>query len=503
MTSPFFQRLLTLLHVRGVSGGLEITDTIIRFAWNAGGTWHFAGVRIPPGVVVQGRVADILQFKEAILSLREQIFGSRKKDEHIHTVVSIGSLPVYMQVFPLPLLSGKQLEEAIALNLSVASPMEAGRAYAGWQIAATDESAGRIDVLSAFIDRTIIDSYIAPLKEAGFLVAVAEPRTISIARLVRTMGSGLSGPTPVLILVEQEGGIDMLIMKNGILYFHYFVAWGGLEGDVKEIPWESFSVVFKDQFKKVLNFYASHFSGSISSVTLIAPILGARLTPLIHDEFAIEVLDFALQEGASLESDWFAPLGAGVRSMMSLREDKELSLLGNTARQEFIREQTLKFLGFWRIAFPVWLMVLLIIAFGADSLVARNRQALEQQAALVSGSEEVKQIIDLTAKAKEFNSSVSALQTALQTDPDIPNIEKVRTLLNSFGASFSNLVITSTGQVSLVGQIPSEEKLLELAGAIKQNPEYSNLSLPLQTVVSNERGISFSMTFAMIVSKTP
>lgn len=503
MNPTLFQRLLTLLHIRGVSGGLEITDTMLRFAWSTGGAWHFAGVRIPPGVVVQGRVADITQFTEALWSLREQIFGSRKKDTLIHTVVSIGSLPVYMQVFSLPLLSGKQLDEAITLNLAVASPMEAGRAYMGWQIAATDDSLGKMDLLSAFIDRTIVDSYIVPLKEAGFLAAVAEPHTISLARLVRTMGAGQLDPAPRLILIEQEEGIDMIIMKNGILYFHYFVAWGGLETDTKEIPWESFSIVFKDQFKKVINFYASHFSGSISSLTLIAPALSERLAPIITNEFGIEVLQFAMEGGANLTPEWFAPLGAGIRSTMSLREDKELSLLGNTAREEYVRLQTLKFLGFWRVAFPIWLVVLLVIAFGANSLVVRNRDELEGRAALVSGSDEIKQIVDLTAKAKEFNTSVMALGTAVQTDFDIPNVEKVRLLLNAHEASFTSLTISPAGQVSLAGQISSEEKLLELADTIKKNPEYSSLSLPLQGVVSNERGISFSMSFMMIVSNTP
>jgi hypothetical protein len=70
-----FQKLLRFLRVRPMVGGLEISDTALRFAEWSGGRWVTAGLRLPPGLVENGKIKDRDQF----IASSRSILKSRPK----------------------------------------------------------------------------------------------------------------------------------------------------------------------------------------------------------------------------------------------------------------------------------------------------------------------------------------------------------------------------------------------------------------------------------------
>lgn len=502
--SSFYQRALRLLRVRGKSAGLEITDTALRIAWqSSGGLWQTAAVRLPPGIVQEGRVVDAAQFRGALQSLRAEMGSFAKGDTPIHTVVTVGSVPVYTQVFNLPVLERERLEEAAALNLAMFSPMEAGKAYSGWQTVGTDEKSMRLDILSAFIDRAIVDSFIGAMKEEQFIVGVVEPKVLSLARLVRARAAGFDPAAPSLFIVQGETGLQLLILKNGALYFQHFVSWAEIQAGNREITWDVFSQAFAEHLRKVLNFHVSHVRGTLSEVFLVASDLKDGILQILTGQFNLNARELQLTFDAAFDPDWFAAIGAGIRGLVPLADDKELSLLGITARGEFVRQQTLRFLSFWRVALPVWLAALLLFAFGVNVLVGRSRADAEREAQAISASEQGMEIQTLAADARAFNAALAALERAAGGAKKIPILEKVQAQFDAYGVTFTRFSLGGGGGVSVEGRIPSEEKLLELAAAIRASDEFADLGMPLQEIVADENGVSFSMTFSIISPKTP
>jgi hypothetical protein len=502
---PIFQKLLRLLKVRGISGGLSITDTAVSFVWGDGDKWRVVTGRLPAGVVVKGRVVDAAQLKETLTTLHAGVFSGKKKDAPIQTIVSLGSAEAYLQSFNLPVLEGAKLDEAVALNLSMSSPMPEDKGYAGWQIVGKDKDSVRLEILSAFVEKDIIDSMAPILRDAGFIMEVVEPGVLSLARAVRMFASGFDSSVPVMLILLEDAGVRIVLLKDGAFSFQYLVLWTEIKVGGKEIAWETFQAALLENVKRVLGFAAAH-GGAPAQAFLVGGNLQDSITELLANNLHLAVSPLIMYSGNAsqvISAEWWNSLGAAVRTEGSLREDKEMSLLGVSARQEFVRQQALRFMSFWRVAFPVWLVVLLVIAFGVTVVVGRTKTSVENQARIATTSDQGKEIQALQARAIEFNGLVSALTSAAGGTARVPMVEKVRNLLADQGATFTRLSVDVGGHVSFEGQIASEEKVLDLANAFRANPQISEVNIPLQEISSDEGKVRFSMTFTIASSNTP
>lgn len=87
------EKVLFFLRARTRIGGLEISDTALRFAYFKNGALRVAGLRLPPGIVEQGEVKNPEQLVEALKNFRQQIPTDfpRKKPCQCNCNVEFGS----------------------------------------------------------------------------------------------------------------------------------------------------------------------------------------------------------------------------------------------------------------------------------------------------------------------------------------------------------------------------------------------------------------------------
>src|ERR1700722_19368738 len=332
----FFQKILDFLRIRTVVAGLEISDEVVRFVYFEGMTWRLYAIRLEPGVLENGRIKKREKFIAALMALRTQSKNGGK-NKKINVVVSLSSVNAYSQMFNLPIVTGDDLTKAIELNLQMASPGEASKTYAGWQIVDKDEGVGRIDILSSFIEREIVDDMVRALLEAKFLAMAVEPRSISLARILREKGMGVD-PKKAYILVDVDSvGLDFLIIRNGEPYFEYINRWEDIAGEKGEISLEKFESQLTTSLRQVLNFYGQHWPEPIAAMIISAATFQAEIEKTVAQNFSFPALRMTLEMGQAISSEWLVAVGCALRGRASKFDsnEKEISLLGEAWEDRF------------------------------------------------------------------------------------------------------------------------------------------------------------------------
>jgi hypothetical protein len=483
-------------------GGLEISDTALRFAEWSGGRWVTAGLRLPPGLVENGKIKDRDQFIAALLALHSQI-APKKPRKKIGVVASLGSVDIYSQTFSLPVIEGENLEKAVQLNIQMASPTEAAETYSGWQMVGEDKSAVRLEILSAFIKRELVDQIISALRAANFTPHSLEPRGLSLTRVIRELGEGFDPARPYLVLVADESGLELLIIRRAQLYFQYFTPWSEIYGGERQITQEAFEAAVIRSLHQVLNFYRSHWSEALSDVYLATPGLKEEIARIISANFSLNILELRLRN-LPATPDWFVALGAALRGMIPPSKDTEMSLLGVSAQEEFRREQILNFLEFWRVLMPASLGILVAAFILAEAFLLRLNGGLAARQAEIVRSDRSAEIQDLQAKADEFNRSVNLIRSVLeQSRPRFEAAGKVadlmrarRAVLVRFWDQGSSLPITVSGRAE------TEADIRNFAADLGKSGEFQNINLPLSDIRPGADGVYFSVSFNFAPSKT-
>ncbi|MDO8504567.1 MAG: hypothetical protein Q7S36_01815, partial [Candidatus Liptonbacteria bacterium] len=362
----FFIRILSFLRVKPVVGGLEISDSALHFAILSGKNLKSAGLRLPPGVVVGGQIKDREQFVGALRALHYQILGEEKNRNRISVIISLSSIGIYTQVFNLPMLEGESLEKAVELNIQMISPLDFAEAYSGWQFAKKDTEKSRLEVLSAFVSRNVVDEFVSALGEGGFLAVAIESHALSLARLLKDAGKDFDATKPYIMLSIDGGGLDILIIRHEQLHFDYFNSWRDIQGDAKEISADAFKAAVIRSLHQVVNFSNSHWREPVTEILFTATGFKDEAVKIIEENFSLKTRTFELSMGQAVAPDWFVALGASARGQKPRRSDNEISLLGINAREEFGREQVLGFLRFWRILMPAAIAIFLVAFFGTN-----------------------------------------------------------------------------------------------------------------------------------------
>ena len=96
-------------------GGLEISDSAIRFLQIEGEKTKTASLRLPPGIVLDGKINDRQNFLAALKAVRLQLAGL-KTGQKVHVIVSLPVSVVYSQSFNIPTISQENIKEAAELK---------------------------------------------------------------------------------------------------------------------------------------------------------------------------------------------------------------------------------------------------------------------------------------------------------------------------------------------------------------------------------------------------
>lgn len=492
---PYIEKALSLLRVRSAIGGLEISDAALRFSYVKDGVWQMKSVRVPPGVLQGGHIKDRSQFVNALKTLRLEVFGASHRWQKTSVVVVLSSVNAYTQVFNLPVVQGEALEKAVELNMQMVSPIEISQTHSGWQVVGEDKTALRLEILSAFIDRSVVNELNQALSEGGFFAVALESRALALCRLVREEAAGFDQNRSYIILSLDNTGLDFLVIRRGRLYFEYFNFWRDEVDEKQQISMQIFEATIIRNLHQVLNFYGQHWPEPLTEIILSAAGLSAEVTKIVKDNFSFAVRELTLKTNQQVAPEWFIVLGSALRGLKPREEDREISLLGISASDEFREEQIMHFIRFWRVTIPVALGLLCVVFLLANFFLVRTEQTLEANQNFLGG--DIKELETLQAQAREFNQSVALIKSAQQTIIVKTHFfEKIENLARDNGITVVRFIFQAPETpVTFTGKAGSEDSVKSFKKALESDPMFQDIDLPFTSIRKDVNGFSFSVSF--------
>lgn len=490
-------KFLSFLRAKPMIGGLEIADTALRFVVWDGKAFQMTGLKLQPGVVVGGQLKDREHFVAALKILHAQILGERRHRVKINAIVSLSSIGIYTQVFTLPFIEGDSLEKAVQLNIQMISPLDFSEAYSGWQFANKDEDGVRLEILSAFANKGVVDEFAGALRDAGFLTVAVESRALSLTRLLKEAGAGFDPTRSEIVMSVDGSGLDFLIIRRGHLHFDYFNSWLNIQGDAKEISPDVFRAAVIRSLHQVLNFYNSHWNEPLDEIILSTTGFHDEVIKTIRENFSLKVRDFALNTSQVVAPDWFVALGSAVRGLVPRRSDKEISLLGIDAQEEFGREQVLGFLRFWRALMPAVVSVFMVAFASVYFSLSRIDENLKLDVISVNRGEQSQEMRGIESQISEFNRVVSLLSD-IESAATVktPMLQKIADFSSQAGIVIARIYYQAANiPVSISGSAKSSEDLLVFKKLLEGNELFAEVDLPPSAVQVSPQGATFSMTF--------
>jgi Tfp pilus assembly protein PilN len=398
------------------------------------------------------------------------------------------------------MVQGKGLDEAIDLNLRMASPISMDTAYSGWQIVGHNDMTVQLEILAAFIDRKTVDEMADALFEGGFIAMAVESRGLSLTRLIREKAAGIDVPKSYLFIDIDDFGMDFLIIRNGGLYFEYQNPWRDLMDEKGEIAVEKFETTLAASLRQVLNFYSQNWQEPLGAAILSSVVFNEEAEKVITENISFPAIRLTLVMGQPISSEWLVPLGANLRDE-SQKKDQEINLLGAESRDRFHEERFLHFLAFWRAAVPVALGLLLATFITAD--VFLNGMVTQAQVKLDTDSSvsasQLSQITTLESAATNFNNSIQLLSSV---EGSVHQKNALLTKLAAVAASTQITITHITFQslvtpVSITGIATAQDHILAFQTDLMNDPSFKDVNLPLTGVVSQgNNSVSFTMTFS-------
>ncbi|MBI3638639.1 hypothetical protein HY227_02760 [Candidatus Wolfebacteria bacterium] len=487
-------KITNLLNPKPSIGGLEISESDLRFILVKNNKLIQVSARLPAGIIEDGKVKDADGLKNILQDFHSKIISRQGKQ--IPVVVNIPDNNVFAQVFELPIVASENLKEAAELNLHMISPIDFESAYSDWQkIGEIDRNGEQLEILGGFIQKNIIDGFADCLKQANFSVVAFEFPGLSLSRL--TTGA------PIILLRLSSSGFSFSVLKEGNLYFSHPTGWTSGSASVSELE----NIITRET-QKVLNFYANHWQSPISKLAVIVPnsSIEEKISEIIKNNFFLPVdsfinsipLKIQKMDFSSLGPEWLAAFGSAIRGTLPRSEDNFISLASVNTREEFNQYQIMNFSKIWRNIIITSLGFITILFLIIEVFFINTTDSLNKRLAETSriGADE-KKIASLQDEIKGFNKKIDlALEAKRQTNDLSPFFLKVKTLAGNEILIDRISFQSEAAPVVFNGRATSEDAVIKFKNALVGDPQFSDINLPLTGVGSPVGGfVSFSLTF--------
>ena len=493
-----FRKILTFLNPHPLIGGLEISDSYLRFVLIKEKKIDFFSLKLPPGIVENGKVKNKDALFLMLLNLHSKITSQKKKK--IYAVVNISDSNVYTALLNLPTVVSSGLDEAAKLNLQMASPVDFETVYSDWQLIGEKELSGgnQLEILGAFISKQIVNEFEAAIEEAGFVISAVEFPALSLSRTLVKLGQGILKEKTYLFLRIGGDGLTYGVVKNSNLYFVHFVAWSTVYGSEKKIDKSSFKNLLVSETRKVLNFHENHIGGQIEKLLVVAPTMIDDVLKALSESIpSIKPEVFSLSQFKELSISWFSVLGVALRGLIPRSEDNIITLASTDTDVKFSNYQTIGFIRIWRNISFAALSVVLLIFLAVNIFLRSNLKTLNEQLGALNLNPNNQKIAELSAQANEFNKKINLINYAYANKTHWASLfENLNTKLSG-GLLIKRIYIpSSNSSVVITGEAPSEDKILSFHEALKIDPKFSDVQLPLSSIKSASPGIfDFNIIF--------
>ncbi len=476
-------------------GGLEISDLALRFVRIENSRLRQASVQMPPGIISGGKILDRGKLATALKGLHQQVDSLKKS---LHVVLLIPTNNVYTQAFTMPLVPAKIVNETAKLNLQSISPIDTKSAYYGYQMIGETKQ-GQLEALGAFVNSMEVDDLTAVLREANFSVVSVEFPALAVTRLVKNYSSGLKADTPYLVVYLGSDGPDLMIVKNGHLYFNYFNSWSALQEEIggRKISTADVQDFLARHIKQVINFYASRWGQPVQEVLLVDNPIAKEIINNVRHNFSLNVQPFQILKYGHLSPLWYGALGAAERGLIPRDQDQFISLTTLGVEQEYYRELALNFIKTWRNILVLTAGFMFLVLLVADSLLVRSAAAGALDLAnrnLVPLNE----IQGLQANVQKFNQALNYALKAQELTPAWSNFYSKMKLLTGDKVSMQRLFVDPALSGLLIGKAVNDSAVINFKNTMAKEPNFQDVILPLSNIKVNDDGtVSFSLNFKL------
>lgn len=192
--------MLNALTLHPSAFGLDISDLSLKIVYlkrqRKGFQLHtFGEFPIASGVVERGEIKqkDVLAqtIREAVKS-----FGSKLPSKQV--IASLPEEQAFLQLMQLPRMKKEELEHAVRFEAENYVPHAIEKVYLDFQtVRPFHNHLDHTDVLLAALPRTMVDSYLEVLEQAGLVVKVLEIESLAISRALVPRETA---PVPVLLV---------------------------------------------------------------------------------------------------------------------------------------------------------------------------------------------------------------------------------------------------------------------------------------------------------------
>ncbi|MFB6212848.1 MAG: pilus assembly protein PilM [Candidatus Magasanikbacteria bacterium] len=492
--SSEFDNFISSLSSRPEAGGLQITDSSIQYVSLSEGESDpvYFSVKLPPGVVENGRVEK----EEKLVSALKKLFNkvnAKKEEDREKVVVSLPSNVVYTQNFNIPKVEEGRLEETASLNLEMISPIPSDEAYMSWEI--IEESDDNFGLLGAFVQKDILDNFRSALLQSNFHPIAIEAPSLSISWLMNKIMGPKSSAT--LVVNVSSDGIDLSLIKNGYVYFDYFKSWNSVKTGSGQISQSAFKSAISQEVSQVISFTESHFKEGLQEVYFIAPGIEKKVKSAIEQNFGFSAKPLRV-DFVSLDPSWYTVLGSALRAEWPRNEDRFISLGTGKVETVYYREQLIDFINLWR---NIWAgaLVMFILLFGSVMFLIKSHPLiLKKGASGLNIDPHKKDLKNLRQKAERFNDLVASIKRIRKkAGGAVEIVKEVQVITKERKIRIVDLKVDgSNGKVELSAEAPSYDKVIGFKDALIRDSRFSNVELPFSNINTGSGDfVSFGVSF--------
>jgi hypothetical protein len=494
--SRLYEKIKDTLTTKPRVGGLEISHSSLKYlAIKGSRSIQQASVKLPPGVIEQGKPARVDQLIGALKTLHGQI---APLSTPINIVLVVPSSLVYVQAFSVPLMKPGEQEEAIDLNLQMISPGKIDESYYDWQEIKRNEEAGHLDLLGAFTSSSIIEQFISALTDANFNVVSVEFPGLSLSRLVKERWQSATSDKQNLLLYLNSEGVLISTLKEANLYFAHFTSWAEIVSTAqeREITFADIEKFITQELQRVLTFYLGRTGTNLKGAILISPMFNYEIVQIAEQKFGLSMKNLTISELPDLSPSWFPTLGAALRGLIARSKDTFLSLSQISAKTEYYQERIITLIALCRNIIVGSFIFVFIAYLTVDGVLYRSEVASKNQSSTLTTTINTEEVQQLKSQAESFNKLIALARIAQSKEGHwSPVFDALRSVtgtsitITRIFADRTNLSLIVTGTAT------NELAAINFKGRVERISNVKSVSLPLSQIKTEGVGaVSFSLT---------
>ena len=169
--------------------------------------------------------------------------------------------------------------------------------------------------------------------------------------------------------------------------------------------------------------------------------------------------------------------------------------------QEYRRRRTVNFVGLWTKVIGIFCIVLVAVYVGVNTFFNVIEKDIVAESNNLTIQLNQQKFDELQTQVTKFNNNLSNIIQVQQQTKDWSGFFRWW-LNNGEELGIQKFVINSLDSlISFRGRINTEEKMLDFKTKMETYPNFSNVEIPLSSVIKQKNGVEFNLNFK--INKLP